>query len=260
VRTRAFVVSSVLLLAAAALPSPAAAQWRYPPYPPYGAYRYTQPESHLRLNVKPKDASVYVDGYFAGKVEEFDGRLQRLHVLPGEHEITIYREGYRSLRQRLYLSPNATRTIDGALEKLSPGEPEEPQPTPTDADRARAQGPEDPYAPPLPPEPPSPPGPMTRRGPTDQPPRRGPRTAPAEPQAQSRYAALSIRVQPGGAVVRIDGEEWDGPSNGDERLIVQVAEGQHRIEVDRDGYEPFSTDVDVRRGETTPVNISLRRR
>jgi hypothetical protein len=100
---------------------------------------------------------------------------------------------------------------------------------------------------------------MGRRGPTDQPPRRGPQAAPGEPGA-SQYAALSIRVQPAGATVRIDGERWDGPANGDERLIVQVAEGHHTIEVERDGYERFTTEVDVRRGDTTPVNISLRRR
>src|SRR5215210_4971661 len=95
----------VVLLLTLALPMSASAQWRYPPY--YPAYRYAEPESNLRVNVQPKEASVYVDGYFAGTVEEFDGRFQRLHVLPGEHEIVVYLEGYRSLKQRLYLSPRA---------------------------------------------------------------------------------------------------------------------------------------------------------
>lgn len=255
-RTRFYVLAVLLPFTVLALPGPAAAQWRYPPYPPYG-YRYAQPESHLRLNVKPKEASVYVDGYFAGKVEDFDGRLQRLHVFPGEHEITIYLEGYRSLTQRLYLSPNATRTIDGALERLGPGEAQDPQPTPSDADRDRMGPPDEDYPPP----PPTARGPAGRRGPVDRPPmppRQAPREEPRE-RTDSRYAALSIRVQPGGATVRIDGERWDGPSN-DERLIVQVAEGHHVIEVERDGYEPFTTEIDVQRGETAPVNISLRRR
>ncbi|HUR33756.1 MAG TPA: PEGA domain-containing protein [Vicinamibacterales bacterium] len=232
------------------MPTLAVAQWRYPPlYPPYGAYRYAEPESNLRVNVKPREASVYVDGYFAGKVEEFDGRMQRLHVLPGEHEIVVYLEGYRSLKQRLYLSPNATRTIDGSLEKLGPGDPPEPQPQPDERDRASAP-PDEGYRQP-------PRGPVGRRGPADRPPpRRAPRAEPGEP---SRFASLSIRVQPGGAVVRIDGERWDGPS-GDERLVVQVTEGHHTIEVEREGYDRFTTEIDVRRGETTPVNISLRRR
>jgi hypothetical protein len=131
VRTSLRFVALLLPLFATALPSPALAQWRYPPlYPPYPSYRWAAPESSLRVNVKPKEASVYVDGFFAGKVEEFDGKFQRLHVLPGEHEIVVYLEGYRSLKQRLYLSPDSTRTVDGTLEKLSPGEAQEPQPEP----------------------------------------------------------------------------------------------------------------------------------
>src|SRR5215210_4130157 len=93
------------------LPVAAAAQFRYPPiqYP----YRYATAESDLRILVKPKEAEVYVDGYFAGKVEEFDGAFQRLHVEPGQHEIAIYLEGYRTLKQHLYLSSRHTRKIEG---------------------------------------------------------------------------------------------------------------------------------------------------
>ena len=246
----------ILGIAALSLATPAIAdaQWRYPPiYPPYGyGYRYGTPEASLRLNVKPSDASVYVDGYYAGTVEEFDGRFQRLHVLPGEHEIVVYLEGYHSLKQRLYLSPNSSRTIDGDLAKLGPSDTPEPAPEPADIDR---------NAPPEDMRPPYPParGPVTRRGPTptDQPP---PRREAGPPRgAPGRYASLSLRVQPSGATVLIDGERWDGPSN-DERLIVQVTEGHHVIEIDRDGYEHFTTEVDVRRGETVPLNISMRRR
>src|SRR6185436_1225026 len=31
----------------------------------------------LRIKVKPREASVYVDGYYAGKVDDFDGLLQK---------------------------------------------------------------------------------------------------------------------------------------------------------------------------------------
>ena len=247
-----FVALLFSLLAIVAMPRPASAQWRYPPlYPPYGGYRYATPESNLRINVTPKDALVYVDGFFAGKVDDFDGKLQRLHVEPGEHEITVYLEGYKSLKQRLYLSPNTTRTIDGTLDKLPAGQASEPQPEPSDRDRDRMDRPDDGYRPP-------PRGPVTRRAPIDPtPPRRAPRADSSEP---TRFASLSIRVQPSGAVVRIDGERWDGPASNDERLIVQVTEGHHVIEVERDGYERFTTELDVRPGETTPVNINLRRR
>jgi len=66
-------------------------------------------------------------------------------------------------------------------------------------------------------------------------------------------------VQPSGAPVLVDGERWDGPAGPDERLIIQVPEGRHRVEVERDGYERFVTEIDVRSTETTPLNISLTR-
>jgi hypothetical protein len=69
---------------------------------------------------------------------------------------------------------------------------------------------------------------------------------------------LAVRVQPADAVVLIDGERWDS-SGADARLHIQVNPGPHRIEVQKDGYQPFSSVVHVRAGETTPVNVSLTR-
>lgn len=248
---RTFRFALLLLPLALLRPSSAQAQWGYPPfYPGYPAFRYVEPDSSLRINVQPKDASVYVDGYFAGRVRDFDGAFQRLHVIPGEHEIVVYLEGYRSLRQKLYLGPNGTRTIKGSLERLAVGEPSEPQPAPS--------------AEPMPPAPHSQPpqrGPVRRRGlpppPHDQQPPDVPHDRTAPPSS-SRFATLSIRVQPSGATVFIDGERWSGPQD-DERLIVQVAEGRHRIEVEKDEYARYSTDIDVERGRTVPMNISLTR-
>ncbi len=67
---------------------------------------------------------------------------------------------------------------------------------------------------------------------------------------------MAIRVQPDGADIRIDGEQWRGP-DAEERLIVQLSEGRHHVEIRKDGYQPFSTDIDVRRGQTVPLNVSL---
>ncbi len=244
------VLALLLPLLSVAVPTPASAQWRR--YPPYGypAYRNYQPESNLRLNVKPRDASVYVDGYFAGLVDEFDGALQRLHVEPGEHEIVVYLDGYRPLTQRLYLSANSTRTVDGRLEKLAPGDVQAPPPQPSENERVRRRDDprmQRPDREPLPPV----------RGPAGPPPRRGPRIE--DDRDAARESALSIRVQPSGAIVRIDGERWDDPDGRDDRLVVQVSEGRHVVEVERDGYERFTTEVEVRGGDTRTLNISLRR-
>jgi len=68
-------------------------------YPPYRYYNVA-PEASLKLEVKPKEAEVYIDGYYAGIVDDFDGAFQRLHVDPGEHEIELYLDGYRLVVDR----------------------------------------------------------------------------------------------------------------------------------------------------------------
>jgi hypothetical protein len=87
---------------------------------------------------------------------------------------------------------------------------------------------------------------------------------PAPPQREplpaydSRFGTLAIGVRPANASIVIDGETWEGPSD-DEQLIIQVGEGPHRVEVRKEGYEPFTTEVDVERGRTRPLNVSLQR-
>jgi hypothetical protein len=228
-----------LLLFASA--SPGAAQIRYPMPGPY-PYGYREPDSSLRIEVKPKEASVYVDGYYAGVVDDFDGTFQRLHVVPGPHEIVVYLRGYRSLRQQMYLSPGGSRKITGTLEPLSPGEQNEAPPTPAVA----------PVAPQLP----------FGRGAG---PRQGRRPLPPQPPAESQppsapaaatLGTLVLQVQPDGADLTIDGEARKGPDR-DERLIVQLPPGPHVIEIRKSGYRTYTTEVQVRSGETLPLNVSL---
>ncbi len=63
-------------------------------------------------------------------------------------------------------------------------------------------------------------------------------------------------MQPAGAVVLIDGERWDSSGPG-MRLDVQLGAGTHRVEIQKDGYLPFTTTVTVKPGEVTPLNVSL---
>ena len=58
--------------------------------------------------------------------------------------------------------------------------------------------------------------------------------------------------------VFIDGERWQ-TSDSDDRLVVDVEPGPHQIEVRRDGYRTYRTDIDVRPGETRTLNVSLSR-
>ena len=210
------VASVVVVASVAGLTMPVeSSQYPYPPPPSY------VPGSAIRFEITPKQAEVFADGNFAGIVDEFDGVFQRLYLPSGQHEITIYRDGFRTVHQTVYLTPNASFKIRYTMERLAPGDVAEPRPVP-------------PAPPPLP----------EAFGPELQ---------------QSIYGTLAVRVAPRAAAVLIDGELWQRPQS-QEGLVVQLPEGLHRVEVSSDGYESFSSDVSIRRGETTSLNVSLKAR
>src|SRR4051812_1483635 len=103
-------------------------QYPYPPYP-YGYTAY-EPDASVRLDVKPKQAEVYVDGYYAGIVDDFDGTFQRLRVSPGEHELELWLDGYHTVRQKVRLSQDNTFKVKYQMEKLAAGQAPEPKPQP----------------------------------------------------------------------------------------------------------------------------------
>ena len=230
-------------------------------YRPFYWYPYSQVgygygrfdgSAALRLQVSPRETEVYIDNYYAGTVDDFDGMFQRLHIEPGAHDVTLYHDGFRTVRQRIYIQPTGTFRLRYMMVPLGPGEAPETRPA---------------EPPPAPPQ--GTPGTPSQAGPNVYPP--PPRGAPGQrpegpppgaypppPGNRSDAASLSIRVQPGNAEVFIDGERWDGPS-GDDRLVVQVAPGAHHVEVRREGYRSYQTDINARPGETTTVNISLTR-
>jgi hypothetical protein len=210
------------------------AQW----YPPYGA-RYDV-SSSVRVQVSPRETEVFVDGYFAGRADDFDGWLQRLHLEPGEHEVQLYLPGHRTFSQKLYLQPTTSSRIRHEMVPLGSGEAPPVRPT---------GGP--------PPE---------RRDAEDDAPRRAPAPdrdrEPREPQPRGRatdsgFGSLALRVQPGDAEVLIDGEKWQGTP--DERLVVQLGGGVHTVEIRKDGYRTYMTDVTVRPGATATLNVAMTR-
>jgi hypothetical protein len=108
--------------------------WGMPYGYPYGYsyYNATGYVSSLKLqatNKAFKDAEVYVDGARAGVVEDFDGLFQSLHVKPGSREIVLYKEGFRSVRQAVYVEPFDEKKLKFTLEPLRDGEPQDPRPT-----------------------------------------------------------------------------------------------------------------------------------
>jgi len=208
----------------------------YAPYPyyPYPAYGYYDPSADLRLQVTPRTAEVYVDGYLVGTVDDFDGVFQRVHMPLGEHEVTIYSPGFHSIAQRMLFRPFESYKIKDTLHQLPAGTADDPRPTP--APRPQRQ-----------------PGP-----PPGAPPMEGP---PAEygnrlqVESGDHFGTVAVRVQPTDAEVLIDGERWEATSG--DRVLVQLAAGTHRVEVRKPGYKPYSTTVNIRSGQTFTVNVSL---
>jgi hypothetical protein len=232
------------------------AQWgMYPPYgyPPYRYYN-VDPGASVKLEVKPKQAEVYVDGYYAGVVDDFDGTFQRLRVTPGEHEIELYLEGYRTVHEKVYLQPDNTFKVKRELERLPSGEQAEPRPQPANPMPSAGPG----NQPPMYPQPPPRGNGRRPQGPQGPPPQ-GPPPMARDPRGadNAAFGSLSIRVQPGDADITVDGEKWRAPE-GQDRVVIELPEGRHTIEIQKSGYRTYVTDVDVRRGETTPLNVSLR--
>jgi hypothetical protein len=218
--------------------------WRYDPwyqwgpygYPPYG-YAYGLRDdltTSLRLQVAPRQTQVFVDGYLAGTVDDFDGVFQRLRLRPGGHTITLFLEGYRTEEQNLYLRPGGDQRIQLTLEPLASGERSQP-PTPpregTDDEVEPAEG-------------------IPGRRVAE------PNVANDVRQRPAPFGTLSLRVQPATAEVLIDGERWTGSVEQD-RVVIQLPEGRHRIEVRQSGLVTYAEDVLIRRDRTLTLNVSL---
>ena len=112
------------------------APYAYGAYGPHGYGGYAA-SGEARVLVTPKQAEVFVDGYRAGVVDDFDGAFQRLQVAPGGHEITLFLRGYRTISERIYFSTGSTVKIREAMVPLAPGESSEPPPPPPPRRRAR---------------------------------------------------------------------------------------------------------------------------
>ena len=51
----------------------------------------------VALEITPNDADVYVDGEYAGRVEDFDGTTQPLTLTSGTHRIEVQAQGYEPM-------------------------------------------------------------------------------------------------------------------------------------------------------------------
>lgn len=106
--------------------------WAWNPYYYYGSYGYGYGAGHgygygggpgaygydvggVRLKVEPRDAEVYVDNYFAGHVDDFDGVFQSLKLDSGGYRIEVRKPGFTPLQFDVRVQPNRTITFRGEL-------------------------------------------------------------------------------------------------------------------------------------------------
>lgn len=212
--------------------------WYYHPYfgfyygPYYGPfYPYPGPfagwslfsASAVRTRVKPVDTLVYVNGYYAGLVDDFDGFFQRLYLPSGEHTIELRLAGYQTFRESLFLAAGDSRDVVHVMEPLRPGE----------AVRA----------------------PMLPRTVPDE----WISTAPpanAGDRPASPFGVLTLRLDPPDAQLWVDGEAWQDVS-GQAELVIHVSAGWHHVEVRKAGLRTFTTDIQLSAGATTKLNVVL---
>ena len=71
----------------------------------------------LQLDVEPRRALVYVDGWFVGVVDEFSGYYHHLDLGAGPHRIDLVASDYDPLFVAVVVSPGRTTTYRGWLNR-----------------------------------------------------------------------------------------------------------------------------------------------
>jgi hypothetical protein len=211
----------------------------YAPYYYRGRYR---DGGSLRVIVDPEQTRVYVDGYYAGIADDFDGIFQRLSVPPGRHDISLKLDGYRTHKFRVYVPVDQTLKLHHIMERGTGEDTDqvigEPGSYRRDDDR---DGDDRDY------------GRDERRY-------EGRRDRDEDDEEDERddaeAATLRLDLKPSDASVYVDGE-FRGSGRRVETL--RLAPGRHRLEVVRPGYRTIEREIEVRTGETTRVEIELSR-
>jgi PEGA domain-containing protein len=190
----------------------------------------------LRIIVDPEKTRVYVDGYYAGIADDFDGILQRLNVPPGRHDITLKLEGYRTQHFKVYVPLDDTIKIHYDMVRGS-GEATSEQFAGVPADYARVEDMDDADG---------------RRGEDDGRYDRG--DADRDGRDAGDIGSVRLQVTPRDASVYVDGE-FRG--SGRQSTNLRLRPGRHRIEVVRPGFRTVEREVEVRSGRNEDIEFDL---
>jgi hypothetical protein len=215
---------------------------------PYDGPYYGAGTGAVRLIVEPDNTKVYVDGYYSGVVDDYDGLFQHLDLPMGRHEIILKLEGYQTQHLKVYVTSDETLKVHYTMEKGSGESPKEIvvgdpsmekypprlREEAADHDRPTAdrEHDEDDDAPP--------PAHVQMR----------------RPAPRDDASTLRLRVAPDDASIYIDGSFY-GTARDVRRL--DVAPGPHKIEVVRPGYKTYEKDVDADPDKATNLDVTLER-
>jgi hypothetical protein len=72
----------------------------------------------VKLKVRQRDAEVWVDGYYAGSVDDFDGAFQALKLDSGAYRIEIRKPGFETLTFDVRVQPERTITFRGDMRPI----------------------------------------------------------------------------------------------------------------------------------------------
>jgi len=76
------------------------------------------PRGGVQLDVQPWRAAVFVDGVYAGRVDDFKGYYKHLELVAGAHQIVIVESGYQPLVFDAMVVPGETTTYRGSISDL----------------------------------------------------------------------------------------------------------------------------------------------
>ena len=198
-------------------------------YPP--VWYVERPDSasgQLRLDVSQKDATVYVDGFYVGVVDDFNGIFHHLTLAAGPHRIEIRKPGYETLIFDVNIQPNQTVTYREAMQSAHA---EAGNAAPSGETSARAGDTTNPLA-----------------------------GAPLPGMFMGPPGDVRFEVSPKDAQVYADGfyvgivDDFNGRSQ-----HLTLAPGAHHVIIRADGYEALEVDLNIQPRQTMTYRGDLKR-
>lgn len=74
---------------------------------------------------------------------------------------------------------------------------------------------------------------------------------------QARYGSLRLEVGEPSATVRVDNNAVGVTNAAGTILVEDLTEGSHRVEVDAEGFDPFSTTLEIEADDQTEIRVNL---